>query len=111
MMHGPLDASIFHSHEDNNLHKKFQSHALLLQLCWVTQSYPAEFQAVQWHDSSNPCRLIHKPFLQGKPIGEPVAKHGPFVMNTRAEIAKAFQDYRSCLHLCATFRLGLPAAP
>ncbi|MEE8342956.1 MAG: pirin family protein [Gammaproteobacteria bacterium] len=32
--------------------------------------------------------------LSGKPIGEPIVQHGPFVMNTREEIEQAIADYR-----------------
>jgi quercetin 2,3-dioxygenase len=32
--------------------------------------------------------------LQGKPIAEPIAQHGPFVMNTEQEIRQAMSDYQ-----------------
>ena len=34
-------------------------------------------------------------FIAGKPIGEPIARGGPFVMNTKEEIIQAVEDYKN----------------
>ncbi len=39
-----------------------------------------------------PARLL---LIAGKRLGEPIARHGPFVMNSQAEIMQAIQDYQA----------------
>lgn len=49
-------------------------------------------QQVLLENGPNQSRLL---MLQGKPINEPVAQHGPFVMNTEAEIRQTMIDYQT----------------
>lgn len=42
-------------------------------------------------EGADGARLI---LVAGRPLGEPVERHGPFVMNTRQEIEQALADYR-----------------
>ncbi len=43
-------------------------------------------------NASEPARAL---LIAGTPLGEPIAQHGPFVMNTRDELIRAVQDYQA----------------
>ena len=43
------------------------------------------------HTQEQPVRFL---LISGKPLHEPVARYGPFVMNTREEIEQALRDLR-----------------
>jgi hypothetical protein len=44
--------------------------------------------------AAQPSRLI---LIAGRPLGEPIAQHGPFVMNTQEELFQAVRDYQAGL--------------
>jgi redox-sensitive bicupin YhaK (pirin superfamily) len=48
-------------------------------------------QSVEISNGTAPAELL---MLQGRPIGEPVAQHGPFVMNNEQELRQAYADYQ-----------------
>lgn len=46
---------------------------------------------IRIENGTKPASII---LLQGKPIGEPVAQYGPFVMNSQSEIQEALEEYQ-----------------
>ena len=48
-------------------------------------------EMLQLRAGNQPARLI---LVAGRPLREPVMRHGPFVMNTKQELMQAFVDYQ-----------------
>ena len=47
---------------------------------------------IELESEEQPVRFL---LIAGKPIGEPIARSGPFVMNSQAELQQAYMDYQS----------------
>jgi hypothetical protein len=50
--------------------------------------------AVRLANDASAKRDAHILLISGEPLNEPVARYGPFVMNTRQEVVQAFEDYQ-----------------
>ena len=62
--------------------------------CSAWRSWPTRRPATAWccARSTRPTRAL---LIAGRPLHEPIAQYGPFVMNTREQLMEAVQDYQS----------------
>ncbi|ATL47741.1 nuclease PIN [Chitinophaga caeni] len=66
----------------------------------VNQSEIGAHQLVEFEHPGHEIKVMAKGealllYGHGKPFNEPIVAHGPFVMNSEAEIQQAYEDYRS----------------
>jgi redox-sensitive bicupin YhaK (pirin superfamily) len=62
------------------------------QLAWLTRSERPGSSQVTLTATGSAVRLL---LFSGRPLHEPIALGGPFVMNTQAEVQQAFADFRA----------------
>jgi redox-sensitive bicupin YhaK (pirin superfamily) len=65
--------------------------AVPLQRMAILANEP-ESDGVRLQAGTEPTRAL---LIAGRPLGEPIAQYGPFVMNTQAEIYQAVEDFRA----------------
>jgi quercetin 2,3-dioxygenase len=61
-------------------------------VAFLTRDASRPLSEVRIAGGEKPLRAL---LFAGRPLGEPVVAHGPFVMNTEAQIEQAFADYRA----------------
>ena len=72
----------------------FKGRSLTVAGRLIDQQARIELNAAQALELVNGAEQSEFLLLQGKPLAEPVAQYGPFVMNTREQIQQAFADYQ-----------------
>ena len=73
----------------------FQGKDIELENKKVLPNHSIEIISDQTIHITNGTEVSHFLLLQGKPINEPVAQYGPFVMNHQSEIQETMQEYQS----------------
>lgn len=64
------------------------------QVLWLgsAEGHPNSAVEIRASEGANPLKAL---LYAGRPVHEPVVQYGPFVMNTKEEIAEAIRDYQS----------------
>jgi redox-sensitive bicupin YhaK (pirin superfamily) len=72
----------------------YKGKSLAVNQSKIEQGYHFDVEPQQPLSIANHSEPSHMLLLQGRSINEPVAQHGPFVMNTHAELMEAVSDYQ-----------------
>jgi redox-sensitive bicupin YhaK (pirin superfamily) len=80
-------------------------HVFRESLYIASSEIPTKRMAILANDPESDGVLLHAPasnhsparalLIAGKPLREPIAQYGPFVMNTREQVTQAMQDFQS----------------